>query len=129
MITLPRRTKAAPPAAQPPVTPRDRRPAAPRPAAAAPARAEATLEARALVALTAVAFCFGLVEMYSASSFIARGENLPGHYYALKQIWAALAGVILASFLARLDYRRYRLWAWPMLIRVVNMLIVVIMPG
>ena len=130
MITLPRRPKASATPAQPPVTPRDRRPSAPRPAAAAaPVRAEATLESRALVALTAVAFCFGLVEMYSASSFIARGEGLPGHFYALKQIWAALAGVILASFLARLDYRRYRLWAWPMLVGVVLMLIVVILPG
>ena len=129
MITLPRRPKASATPAQPPVTPRDRRPSAPRPAAAAPVRAEATLEARALVALTALAFCFGLVEMYSASSFIARGEDLPGHFYALKQIRAALAGVILAWFLARLDYRRYRLWAWPMLIGVVLMLIVVILPG
>jgi cell division protein FtsW len=130
VITLPRRARAHTEPVQPAVTPRDRRPAAPAPpAAAAAARAESTLEARMLVALTAAAFCFGLVEMYSASSFIARGEGLPGHHYALKQIIAACAGLVLASFLARLDYRRYRLWAWPMLIGVSLMLVVLILPG
>jgi len=129
VITLPRRPRAEPRPAQPPVPPRDRRPAAPRPAAAKPARAESTLESRALVALTAVALCFGLVEMYSASSFIARSEELPGHYYALKQLRAVAAGVLMAAIISRLDYRRFRLWAWPMLIGVSLMLIVVILPG
>ncbi len=129
MITIPRTPRAQPRPAQPPVPPRDRRPAAPRPAAASPARAESTLESRALVALTAVALCFGLVEMYSASSFIARSEELPGHFYALKQLRAAAAGVLLAAVISRLDYRRFRLWAWPMLIGVALMLIVVILPG
>jgi cell division protein FtsW len=129
VITLPRRPRAEPRPAQPPVPPRDRRPAAPRPAAARVARAESTLESRALVALTAVALCFGLVEMYSASSFIARSEDLPGHYYALKQLRAVAAGVLMAAIISRLDYRRFRLWAWPMLIGVGLMLVVVIMPG
>ncbi len=129
MITLPRRPRAQARPAQPPVPPRDRRPAAPRPAAAKAARAESTLESRALVALTAVALCFGLVEMYSASSFIARSEELPGHYYALKQLRAAAAGIVLAAVISRLDYRRFRLWAWPMLIGVGLMLVVVILPG
>jgi cell division protein FtsW len=130
VITLPRRPRAKTDPVQPVVTPRDRRPSAPRPpAAAALPRAESTLEARMLVALTAVAFCFGLVEMYSASSFIARGEGLPGHYYALKQLTAAGVGLVIASFLARIDYRRYRLWAWPMLMGVSLMLIVLVLPG
>ena len=128
MITLPRRKAAAAPS-QPAVPPRDRRPAAPRPEAAAPARAESTLEARALVALTAAAFCFGLVEMYSASSFIARAEGLPGHYYALKQLTLAVGGVAIAALLSRVDYRRYRLWAWPMLAGVSLLLVLVILPG
>jgi cell division protein FtsW len=129
VITLPGRPRAQPRPAQPPVPPRDRRPAAPRPAAAKAARAESTLESRALVALTAAALCFGLVEMYSASSFIARSEELPGHYYALKQLRAVGAGVLMAAIISRLDYRRFRLWAWPMLIGVGLMLVVVIMPG
>lgn len=129
MITLPGRPRAEARPAQPPVPPRDRRPAAPRPAAAKAVRAESTLESRALVALTAVALCFGLVEMYSASSFIARSEELPGHFYALKQLRAVAAGVLMAAIISRLDYRRFRLWAWPMLIGVGLMLVVVIMPG
>jgi cell division protein FtsW len=129
VITLPGRPRAEVRPAQPPVPPRDRRPAAPRPAAAKAARAESTLESRALVALTAVALCFGLVEMYSASSFIARSEELPGHFYALKQLRAVAAGVLMAAIISRLDYRRFRLWAWPMLIGVGLMLVVLIMPG
>jgi cell division protein FtsW len=127
VITLSRRTRPAAPA-QPVVPPRERRASAP-PATPAAARAERTLESRALVAITALAFCFGIVEMYSASAFIARGEGLPGHFYAAKQLWIALGGVALASFLARVDYRRYRLWAWPMLLGVVALLVVVVLPG
>jgi cell division protein FtsW len=88
-----------------------------------------TWESRALVLLTLVAFSFGLLEMYSASAFMARAEGLPGHHFALKQLIAATLGVAVAAVLSRIDYRRFRLWAWPMLVGITILLIVVIMPG
>jgi cell division protein FtsW len=111
---------------QPLAPPRERRTAAA--ATQAVAGAE-TWEARALVGLTLVAFCFGVLEMYSASAFLARTEGLPAHFFAVKQLKAAALGVVIAALLSRVDYRRFRLWAWPMLIGVVVLLIVVILPG
>lgn len=86
-------------------------------------------EGGALVLLTLVALSFGIVELYSASAFLARGEGHPGHYYALKQLSIAAGGTVVALVLGRIDYRRYRLWAWPILAAVILMLIVVILPG
>ncbi len=100
-------------------------------AAALPADAARveTWEARALVLLTLIAFSFGLLEMYSASAFMAKAEGLPGHHFAVKQLTAAALGVTVAAVLSRIDYRRFRLWAWPMLAGITVLLIVVIMPG
>ncbi|HEU0053590.1 MAG TPA: FtsW/RodA/SpoVE family cell cycle protein [Longimicrobium sp.] len=113
--------------AQPVVPPRDRPAMAP----AAPvelARVE-TWESKALVGLTLVAVCFGLLEMYNASAFLARSEGLPGHFFAVRQLGGATMGMVIAALLARMDYRRLRLWAWPMLVVVTLMLLVVILPG
>lgn len=117
-----KRTDAAP--AQPAVTPRERSPSR------APAVArEETWEVRALAALTVAAFAFGLTEMYSASSFLAASNGLPGHYFAWKQLTGAAMGAVIAIFLARMDYRRWRQIAWPMLLVVTAMLLVVVLPG
>ncbi|MBV9775202.1 MAG: putative lipid II flippase FtsW [Gemmatimonadetes bacterium] len=86
-------------------------------------------EGGALVLLTLVALSFGILELYSASAFLARGEGHPGHYYAVKQLSIAAGGTFLALVLSRIDYRRYRMWAWPILAAVVLMLVVVILPG
>jgi cell division protein FtsW len=93
------------------------------------AAAADTWEAKALVGLTFVAFCFGLIEMYSASAFLARAQGLPGHWFALNQLEGALMGAGIAAVLSRMDYRRFRLWAWPMLVAIGVMLVVIIMPG
>ena len=111
---------------QPLAPPRERRAAR----AGAPAvAATETWEARALVGLTFVAFCFGVIEMYSASAFMARAAGHPGHYFALKQLTAAGLGLVVAAVLSRIDYRRFRLWAWPMLVGVSVLLVIVLVPG
>ncbi|HEU0014302.1 MAG TPA: putative peptidoglycan glycosyltransferase FtsW [Longimicrobium sp.] len=124
-IALPwRRRETQPADAQPVVPPRPR-------ASAAPAAAvrEETWEARALVMLTFAAFAFGLMEMYSASAFEAASHGLPGHHFASKQLGGAVAGVVLAGVLSRVDYRRWRLLAWPMLGLVAVLLLLVVAPG
>lgn len=121
-IGLGRRKRNAEPA-QPVVTPRERTPSA------APVAAAETWESRALVGLTAFAFAFGLMEMYSASSFLAASDGQPGHFYALKQLTGGITGAVLAVVLARVDYRRWRLIAWPMLCVIGVMLLIVVMPG
>jgi cell division protein FtsW len=109
------------------------RPAAPR-RVAAPAIAAAEpperagWEARALVALTAAALSFGLIQLYSASAFLARADGLPGHHYAVRQLGGAAAGAVLALVLSRVDYRRWRRAAWPLLWVVVALLVVLVLP-
>ena len=82
-----------------------------------------------MVLLTLAAFSFGLLQLYSASAFLAQSEGLPSHFYALRQLTGAVAGVVLAAFVARLDYRRLERWAWPFLAGVVFLLLLVILPG
>ncbi len=86
-------------------------------------------ETGALVLLVLIMFSFGLVELYSASAFLARSEGLPGHYYALRQLIGVVPGVLIAAVLAVHDYRRLRLWAWPLLIATILMLLIVVLPG
>jgi len=109
---------------QPVVPPRARTAAAP-----AAAVREETWETRALVMLTFAAFAFGLMEMYSASAFEAASHDLPGHHFAVKQLGGAVVGVVLAAVLSRVDYRRWRLLAWPMLALVAILLALVVAPG
>jgi cell division protein FtsW len=119
-----RKRAAAQQPAQPAVTPRDRAPSQ------APAAArEETWESRTLVGLTLAAFAFGLTEMYSASSFLAASAGQPGHHYAVKQLVGGVMGAVLAVVLARMDYRRWRQIAWPMLLAIGAMLVIIVMPG
>jgi cell division protein FtsW len=101
---------------------------------ASPARASEHLrhdswEGGALLLLTLLMLSFGLVEMYSASAFMAQAEGLPGHFYAVRQLAGACLGVVLMIFAARLDYRRLERWAWPMLGVIILLLLIVVLPG
>ena len=107
-----RRAAAAPPAAVPAVA----------------AAAEDAWEARALWMLAAAACAFGLVELYSASAFMATADGLPAHWFAVNQLAGAAMGAIVAFAIGRMDYRRLRRLAWPMLIGVTVMLVLVVLP-
>jgi cell division protein FtsW len=86
-------------------------------------------ESRALVLLVFVAFCFGLASLYSASAFMAEAAGHPSHHFASRQLAGGAAGAVLAGILARVDYRRYRQWAWPMLLGCIALLVVTVLPG
>ncbi|HET6763205.1 MAG TPA: FtsW/RodA/SpoVE family cell cycle protein, partial [Longimicrobiaceae bacterium] len=122
--SLARKPRAAKPAlVMPPAEPR--RPAAPSTASAG----GEVWEVRALLLLVAVAFSFGLLEMYSASAFMAQADGQPGYAFALRQLGGAAMGVVIAAVLARVDYRKWEKLAWPLLLVVTVMLVVVIAPG
>jgi cell division protein FtsW len=82
-----------------------------------------------VVLLVLLMFCFGLVELYSASTFMAQSEGLPPHFYAVRQLLGVVPGVGLALLLSRTDYRRLERFAWPLLSLTVVMLLIVILPG
>lgn len=86
-------------------------------------------EPGALILLVLLMFCFGLVELYSASTFMAQSEGLPPHFYAVRQLAGVVPGVLLAAVLARVDYRQFAALAWPVLGVTIVLLLITIMPG
>lgn len=86
-------------------------------------------EAPALLGLTLCALAAGMASVHSASAIKAESENLPHYYYLLRQAMGATAGIALLLAMARMDYRRLRLMAWPLLFVTVAALLIIILPG
>jgi cell division protein FtsW len=86
-------------------------------------------EPNLLVLLVGVTFVFGLTELYSASALMASEDGLPPHFYALRQLIGVGPGVLIAAVLARMDYHRLAAVAWPLLLVVLVLLVVMILPG
>jgi len=86
-------------------------------------------EGAALLTLTLLLLCFGLVNLYSASSFLAQRQGLPDYHYVLRQVAGAAAGLGALAFCARMPYIWWRVLAWPLIIGVWILLVVTILPG
>ncbi len=61
-----------------------------------------------LVFILIFLICFGLLMLYSSSSYIAAKEHEDGMYYLKRQIRALLIGLVPLVFLARVDYRVWK---------------------
>jgi cell division protein FtsW len=73
-------------------------------------------EPRLLAVVTAVLVVFGLAAVYGASSLVTTGGGAQvGASFALRQAVGAAVGGLLAVVFARMDYHRWRRWAWPFL--------------
>ena len=86
-------------------------------------------ETRLLAVVTATLVAFGLASSYGASSMVATKTGVVGASMALRQLSGALIGGILLLILSRLDYRRLRPLAWPLLVASVVMLLIPVRPG
>lgn len=85
-------------------------------------------ETRLLAVLAAVLVVFGLVAVYGASSLVTTAGGQVGAGFALKQGVGALVAGLIATIVARVDYHRWRRWAWPMLGVVGFLLILPLLP-
>ncbi len=86
-----------------------------------------SVEARALVLVTAVLTAFGLAVLYSASAIQAMNTGSPGHFFVLRQATGVLAGVVVFAICAKLDVDVWRRLAWPVMgISLVLMVVVLI---
>ena len=85
--------------------------------------------ASGLIAITLLLVGFGLLSVYSASSFTAQSEGLPDSYYLVQQAARALVGIAALLAASFVDYRVYRHFAWPLLAATTALLILVILPG
>jgi cell division protein FtsW len=81
-----------------------------------------------LAVVTATLVAFGIAMVYGASSLVRTKEGLAGGSFALSQFIAALGGGILMVILARMDYRRLRPLAWPLLLVTIGLLFLPVLP-
>ena len=86
-------------------------------------------EAPALLLITITLLSFGLVSVYSASAVEALSNGQPDYFFVVRQLFGASLGLIGLAVAASVDYRNLRLFAWPLLLVVIVLLIVTIMPG
>lgn len=83
---------------------------------------------RTLVGVTLAILLFGLISVYSASSFAAREAGLPDSYFLVNQLARALVGAVAMFCAAFVDYRLYRKLAWPILGAIALLLLLVVLP-
>ena len=86
-------------------------------------------EASTLVLLTLLALSAGLISVYSASSVKATSQGLPHYYYVVRQLTGGAIGLLLLVLAANTDYRRFRLFAWPLLVVTMVALAILVLPG
>lgn len=66
-----------------------------------------------LLAIVIFLMCFGLIMLYSASSYSAQIENNNSMYYFIRQIIFCIAGFIAMLFVGRMDYHWFAKLAKP----------------
>jgi cell division protein FtsW len=86
-------------------------------------------ETRLLAVVTATLTAFGIAMVYGSSSLVrTRDGGVAGGSFALNQFIGALSGGIVMLILARMDYRRLRPLAWPLLLGTIVLLVIPILP-
>jgi cell division protein FtsW len=85
-------------------------------------------ETRGLALVTMLLLAIGLVSIYGATSVVARGGEAFGAGLALRQLSGAILGGIALVVLSRLDYWRWREWAWPALGITIVLLLIPLLP-
>jgi len=83
---------------------------------------------RGLAGVTGALVLFGLLSVYSASSFSAQQAGLPDSYFLVNQLARAAVGGVVLFVATFVDYHRYRQLAWPILAAVGVLLLVVVLP-
>jgi cell division protein FtsW len=71
-----------------------------------------SIEARALVMVTAVLLSFGLASLYSASAFEAVRDKLPSTYFLFKQVTGVGVGLVIFAIVAKADAELWKKFAW-----------------
>lgn len=100
-----------------------------RPIAYAGARIGIGWEPAALAGITLLLLSFGLVNLWSASSFLAQQAGLADTYYVLNQAAGAAVGLVLLVLCARIPYGWWEKAAWPLVILSISLLVLTILPG
>ncbi|MFI5230877.1 MAG: FtsW/RodA/SpoVE family cell cycle protein [Gemmatimonadales bacterium] len=102
--------------------------AVPRTAAHSRERWRMTVEARALVLVTAVLLSFGLASLYSASAFEAVRDKLPSSYFLLKQLTGVAVGIVFFALAAKADAELWRTFAWVVMFVALAAMLLTVLP-
>src|SRR3989442_11919964 len=94
----------------------------------APYMTDRRWETRLLALLAAVLVVFGLTAVYGASSLLTTAGGQVGSEFALRQALGALVGGIIATLLARSNYRRWQGYAPPLFGGAAVLPLVVLLP-
>jgi cell division protein FtsW len=86
-------------------------------------------ESRILILVTLGLLAFGLVTVYSATSAPAAVGGSNPNYYLERQGLYAILGIVLMVIAQRLDYRRLRLLAKPLVLVSLGLLVAVLVVG
>ena len=85
-------------------------------------------EPAVLILCTFLLLGFGLVNLYSASAFMAQEAGLPDYHYVLRQAGGAALGVLAMVICARIPYHWWRYAAWPLLGLAWVLLVLTVLP-
>jgi cell division protein FtsW len=87
-----------------------------------------TVEARALVMLTATLLAFGLATLYSASAIVAMQSGAPSTHFLVRQLTGVAAGTVLFMIAAKLDADWWRDRAWLLMIGALFLMALCVLP-
>lgn len=81
------------------------------------------------MSITLMLLSVGLATLYSASSYLAVHDGLSDWSYLMKQVQGVLIGAGIVFLVSQIDYHRWEHFAWPFLVLVIGMLVIVLIPG
>lgn len=97
-------------------------------AAAVRERWAMSVEARALVVVTAILVAFGLATLYSASAIVAIQDDRESWHFLARQAMGVMAGVVLFAAAAKVDAERLHRLAWPLMVVTVVLMTLIVLP-
>ena len=88
-----------------------------------------SVEARALLIVTAALTVFGLATLYSASALVALQRDLPPTTFFFQQMTGVAAGIVVFALAAKFDAQRFERLAWPIMIAAIVLMLLTVIPG
>jgi cell division protein FtsW len=87
-----------------------------------------SVEARALVVLTACLTVFGLSFLYSASAIVAMQNDQASWFFVSRQALGVCVGVVLFGLAAKFDAEKLQRWAWPIMFLTIALMLITVLP-
>src|SRR5687767_1013987 len=87
-----------------------------------------SVEARALVVLTACLTGFGASFLYSASAIVAMQADQPSWHFVTRQAPGVGVGVVAFGLAAKVDAERLQKLAWPLMFLTIALMLITVLP-